>query len=414
MTWLHKGESVLQIPEVLSPAGDRERLEAAVRYGADAVYLGGSQFGMRAASASFGGEQLKLAVDYAHAHHVRVYLTCNTLPTNEQAAQLPEFLLAARDAGVDALIVADVGILMLARRLVPEIPVHISTQAGVVNYLTATELHQLGAARVVLARELSLEAIRYIREHTPPALEIEVFVHGAMCMSFSGRCLLSNYLTQRDANRGECSQPCRWKYHLVEQTRPGQYFPVQEDPSGSYILNAKDLCMIEHLDKLVEAGVTSLKIEGRAKSAYYTAAVTNAYRGAVDAYLHNPQHFQPPAWTLEEVTKVSHRAYSTGFFFGRPDQYYQNAGYVRAWDIIAVVEGWEDGKLLVSERNRFSVGDTAEVMLPRAQPVPLEITGIFDLEEETEVEAACHPMRRYLLPYDQPLPAGAMIRRPNQ
>ena len=278
-------------PEVLAPAGDFERLQAAVKYGADAVYLGATSFGMRANAGNFNEEELRAGVKFAHEHGVRVYLTCNILPTNEEADQLEEFLLRAADAGVDALIVADVGILMMARRLVPQIDIHISTQTGVVNYLTANELYKLGAKRVVLARELPLETIREIRRRTPADLEIECFVHGAMCMSFSGRCLLSNYMTGRDANRGECAQPCRWSYYLMEEKRPGQYFPIFEDEHGSYILNAKDMSMIDHIDDLVDAGITSLKIEGRAKSAYYVSVVTNAYRQAVDQYVADPENY---------------------------------------------------------------------------------------------------------------------------
>jgi putative protease len=400
----------LQKPEILSPAGDMERLENAVLYGADAVYLGGTAFGMRAACANFDREGLRSAVEYAHERNVRVYLTCNTLPSNEELEQLPDFLRMARDAGVDALIVADIGILMLAKRLVPELELHISTQAGVVNYLTAIELHRLGAKRVVLARELSLEEIRCIREHTPADLEIEVFVHGAMCMSFSGRCLLSNYIVGRDANRGECAQPCRWGYHLMEEKRPGQYYPIFEDEKGSYILNAKDLCMIEYIDQLTEAGVTSLKIEGRAKSAYYVAVVTGAYRAAVDAYLRDPLHYHPPQWVLDEVLRVSHREYSTGFYFGRPDQCYQNAGYIRNWDVIAVVEGWEDGELLVTGRNKFSRGEEAEIMRPGHPPEKFIITAIHD-PQTGEVESACHPMRQYRIPCAKPFLRGAMLRR---
>lgn len=400
----------MRIPEILSPAGDQERLEAAVRYGADAVYLGGDRFGMRASSANFGGEALERAVSYAHDRGVRVYLTCNTLPTNQEIPQLPEFLRQAQNAGVDALIVADVGILALAKELVPQLPIHISTQAGVVNYLTANQLYKLGASRVVLARELSLEEIRQIREQTSPELELEVFVHGSMCMSFSGRCLLSHYMTGRDANRGECAQPCRWKYHLVEEKRPGQYFPIQEEDYGSYILNAKDLSMLPYLDQLVKAGVASLKIEGRAKSAYYTAAVTNAYRGAMDAYQASPDTFQPPMWALEELEKVSHRPYSTGFFFGVPDQCCETGGYIREWDVIAVVEGWENGNLLVSERNKFLKGDQAEAMMPGAPPIPIEIREIID-PEEGPVESARHPMRLYQIPWETPLPVGIMLRR---
>lgn len=397
-------------PEILSPVGDQERLEAAIRYGADAVYLGGTSFGMRAACPNFDPGGLKSAVEYAHAHDVRVYLTCNTLPTNEEVAQIEEFLLMARDAGVDALIVADVGILMLAKRLVPEVEIHISTQAGIVNYLTANELYKLGAKRVVLARELSLEQIRCIREHTPPDLEIEVFVHGAMCMSFSGRCLLSNYMVARDANRGECAQPCRWGYYLMEEKRPGQYYPIFEDEKGSYILNAKDLCMIEYIDQLVQAGVTSLKIEGRAKSAYYVSVVTGAYRAAVNEYLRDPSHYDPPQWILDEVKRVSHREYSTGFYFGRPNQCYQNAGYIRDWDVIAVVNGWEDGNLLVTSRNKFTCGEEAEVMRPGKPPAAFTISTIFD-PDEGEVESARHPMHTYCIPCSEPFEKGAIIRR---
>lgn len=404
--------AINQTVELLAPAGDRECLESAVRYGADAVYLGGDLFGMRA-SAAFTPETLTEAVAYAHAAGVQVYLTCNTLPTNEEAVRLPEFLREAQKSGVDALIVADVGILMTARREVPNLPIHISTQAGVVNFLTATELFHLGASRVVLARELSLEDVKYLRDHTPPALELEAFIHGAMCMSFSGRCLLSSYLNGRDANRGECTQPCRWGYHLMEEKRPGQYFPIFEDAHGSYILNAQDLCMIEHIDKLVQAGVTSLKIEGRAKSAYYTAAVTGAYRAALDAYYDAPDAFVPPAWTLDEVRKISHREYSTGFFFGRPQQYDKDGGYIRRWEVVAVVTGWRDGCLVVQERNRFSTGERLEAMMPGGAPIELNVERIID-PEQGEIDCARHPMREYLLPYaGDALPKGAMLRREN-
>lgn len=401
----------MQTIEILSPAGDRERLEAAVRFGADAVYLGGAQFDMRASAAGFGPDELVRAVTYAHENGVRVYLVCNTLPTNEEADRLSDFLAMARDAGVDALIVADIGVMMTARRIVPGLALHVSTQAGVVNWRTGEELYQLGASRVVLARELSLEAIRVIRARTSPQLELEAFVHGAMCMSVSGRCLLSNYLTGRDANRGACAQPCRWSYRLVEEKRPGQYFPVVEDARGSYILNADDLCMIGHLDQLAAAGVTSFKIEGRAKSAYYTACVTTAYRAAADAYLAAPDAYKPPPWALDEVEKVSHRNYSTGFYFGIPGQNCETSGYVRGWDVIASVEGWAGGRLIVRERNAFSRGERAELLIPRAAPRPLCIEEIFDAERGAYVERACHPMRRYELPCAGPVPPGAMLRR---
>ncbi len=397
-------------PEVLAPVGDSERLEAAIRYGADAVYLGGKQFGMRANPANFDQDELRDGVALAHKHGVKVYLTCNTLPLNREIPELPDFLRYARDVGVDALIVADVGVLMEAKRTVPEVDIHISTQAGVVNYLTATELYHLGAKRVVLARELSIEDVKYIRDHTPPELEIEAFVHGAMCMSFSGRCLLSNYMTGRDANRGECAQPCRWSYYLMEEKRPGEYFPVFEDERGSYILNAKDLCMIEHIKELVDAGVTSLKIEGRAKSAYYVGVITNAYRAAVDLYAQNPGEFQLPQWIADETRKVSHREYSTGFYFGRPDQCYKSGGYVRECDIVANVDSWEDGLLTLTQRNYFKPGDRVEVLEPKSQPVELTVEKILSLEGE-ELDAARHPMQKVRIPCSRAFAPGSIVRK---
>ena len=399
-------------PEVLAPAGDRERLEAAVLYGADAIYLGGLQFGMRAASAKFGPEALKSAVDFAHERGVRVYLTCNTLPRNAELESLPEFLRTAATCGIDALIVTDIGVLAAAKRLVPELELHISTQAGIVNYAAASEFYRMGAKRVVLARELTLEEIAGIREHTPPELELEVFVHGAMCVSFSGRCLLSNYLTGRDANRGECAQPCRWGYHLTEEKRPDQHFPIFEDEQGTYILNAKDLCLIEHIDKLIRAGVTSLKIEGRAKSSYYVSVVTNAYRCAVDGYLRDPEGYRTEPWLLEEVRKVSHRQYSTGFLFGRPEQgqYYENGGYQRSYEVIAVADGWEEGRLLLTQRNKFSAGDRLEVLEPGCAPFELIAEGIIDSAGE-KVQSACHPMEQVSIPCGRPVKKGAILRR---
>ncbi len=399
-------------PEVLAPAGDYERLVAAVQFGADAVYLGGKQFGMRATPQNFDQDDLRRGVAFAHAHGVKVYLTCNILPRNHEIEALPSFLLDAADAGVDALIVADVGILAEAKRVVPQLDVHISTQTGVVNYLTANELYRMGAKRVVLARELSLEEIREIRQKTPADLQIECFVHGAMCMSFSGRCLLSNYLTGRDANRGECAQPCRWGYHLMEEKRPGEYYPIFEDEKGSYILNAKDLCMIEHIDKLVDAGITSLKIEGRAKSAYYVSVITNAYRWAVDHYLRDPDHYVLEPWLVEETRKVSHREYSTGFYFGRPEQgqCYRDGGYVREWDIVATVDGYEDGYLCLVQRNRFFLGDQLELLEPGHKPVPLTVEKMLDGEGNT-IDCAPHPMMKVKIPGMQAFTPGSILRK---
>ena len=380
-------------PEVLAPVGDSERLAAAIRYGADAVYLGGKQFGMRANPANFDQDELREGVALAHEHGVKVYLTCNTLPLNRAIPQLPDFLRYARDVGVDALIVADVGVLMEAKRVVPEIDIHISTQAGVVNYLTATELYHMGAKRVVLARELSIEDVKYIRDHTPPELEIETFVHGAMCMSFSGQCLLSNYMTGRDANRGECAQPCRWGYYLMEEKRPGEYYPVFEDERGSYILNATDLCMIAHIDQLV-------------------GVITNAYRAAVDLYVQNPEEFQLPQWIVDETRKVSHREYSTGFYFDRPGQCYKSGGYVRECDIVANVDGWENGMLTLTQRNFFRPGDTVEILEPKSQPVSLKVEKILSMEGE-ELDAARHPMQKIQIPCDRAFAEGSIVRKDN-
>lgn len=397
-------------PELLAPAGDMERLKAAVLFGADAVYLGGVDYGMRASQQNFDREQLQSAVEYCHARDVRVYLTVNTLPHNRDLPALPEFLRYAESIGIDAVIVSDLGVLSLVKRNIPGMEVHISTQAGVVNYETARVFAEMGAKRIVLARELSLEEICEIRRKTPPELEIEVFVHGAMCMSFSGRCLISNYLTGRDANHGECAQPCRWKYTLMEEKRPGQYFPVVEGDGGSYLLNAKDLCMIEYIDRLAQAGIDSFKIEGRAKSSYYVSVVTNAYRIAIDEYRNNPEGFILPQWLAEEVTKVSHRRYSTGFYFGEPEQYYENGGYLREWDIVAVVDGCEGEDLLLTQKNKFSQGDFLEILEPGAEPWPLQAECLRD-GEGNPIEAASHPLMPLRMHSPRPFRAGSIIRK---
>ncbi len=399
-------------PELLAPVGDFERLQAAVRYGADAVYLGSTEFGMRAASANFGPELLRKAIAFAHEHGVRVYLTCNTLPRNEEIDRLPAFLAEAGAAGVDAFIVTDIGVLALVKETLPGAEIHISTQTGIVNWRAALEYYRLGAKRVVLARELTLEEIREIRRRTPSDLELEVFVHGAMCMSFSGRCLLSNYMAARDANRGQCAQPCRWNYRLVEEKRPGQYFPIFEDDTGSYILNAKDLCMMEHLDELVEAGVTSLKIEGRAKSSYYVSVVTNAYRIALDDFLAHPDGWHCPDWLSEEVRKVSHRDYSTGFYYGRPEQgqRYDNGGYIREWDIVAMVDRWEDGTAFCTQKNKFYAGDTLELLQPGKKPQQVTVLRLYNAEGE-EMPDTRYANAPFSFPCEQPVEAGSILRK---
>ena len=352
--------------ELLSPAGDMERLEMAVAYGADAVYFAGTSFGMRSFAGNFSPEELPKAVRYAHDHGVKCHVTVNTMPRNDEIARLPEYLEQLDDAGVDALIVADLGVFTLAGKYAPHCERHISTQQSIANYASAAAWYDLGATRVVLARELSLDEIRTIRAKVPRELEIETFCHGAMCVSYSGRCLLSNYMTGRDANRGQCAQPCRYQYALMEEKRPGEYFPVFEDEKGTYIMNSRDMCMIDHLDDLMNAGVDCLKIEGRAKSGYYAAIVTGAYRHVLDDVAAG----RPidPVWR-DEVEHVSHRHYSTGFFYGQPGQYYDNARYIRDWQICAVVTGCDaNGLATLSLRNKFAAGDELEVVGPDTRP----------------------------------------------
>lgn len=398
--------------EVLAPAGDEERFNAAINYGADAVYLGRKQFGMRSSPMNFDFEQLVKAVQSAHTRGIKVYLTCNTLPRNNEIPQFEQFVREAVEADVDALIVADIGLLALIKKYAPDMEIHISTQTGVVNYVTARELCNMGAKRIVLARELSLDEIAEIRAKTNPDMEIEAFVHGAMCVSFSGRCLLSQYLVNRDANRGECAQPCRWGYHLVEEKRPNEFFPIFEDEKGTYILNAKDMCMIEHIDKLAQAGVDSLKIEGRAKSAYYVTVVTNAYRMAVDEYYRNPDNFVLPDWIRDEVYKVSHRKYCSGFFFGTPEnsQYYENSGYIRNYDVVAVVEKCENGTIYCTQRNRFFAGDTVELLAPSRKPVTLTLDTLYD-ENSEQIQTANHAMMKFSFKSDLIFPTGTVIRK---
>ena len=404
-----------QIPELLSPAGDLERLRYAICYGADAVYCGLPEFGMRSAPANFTPEQLAEGVIFAHARGRKVYLTLNTLPTNEEADRMPEAIRAAASAGVDAFIVADLGVLDACKRLAPEVEVHLSTQTGITNYAAAAAAYKLGAKRVVLARELSLQDIAVIRDKTPPELELEAFVHGAMCMSVSGRCLLSNYMTGRDANRGQCAQPCRWKYYLSEETRPGTLYEVGEGPDGSYILNANDLCTAPFLDLLCKAGVDSLKIEGRAKTFYYVASVTAAYRRALDTYLEDPlnENFELPPQVLAELSRTSHRHYSPGFYFGREGakQATDSATYIREWEFVGTVESWADGVAHCQQRGKWSLGDTLEALCPDGTVVPLTPAWIRN-EAGEPVESTPHAMELYTIPAPA-LPPMSLLRRRN-
>ena len=399
--------------ELLAPAGDMERLKMAVAYGADAVYLAGTTFGMRAFAGNFDQDELYQAVRYCKAHGVDAHVTINTMPRCSEVKELPAWLEVLEDAGVTAVIVADLGAFRLAQKYAPHVQKHISTQASICNYETANAWYDLGASRVILAREVPLEDIREIRQKTPPELEIEAFVHGAMCVSYSGRCLLSNYMTGRDANRGACAQPCRWKYALMEEKRPGQYYPVEEDGHYSYILNAKDLCLIEYLDKLAKAGVHSFKIEGRAKSAYYTAVTAGAYRAATDLMWRDPEHYRCPDWLREEVTKVSHRDYTTGFLFGPPEagQCYETGGYIRRWEVAGVVTGYdaENRRLLCVQRNKFAVGQPLELVLPLQGVRTFTPEKLYDAEGQP-VDCVPHAAAPFMMDYPEPLPEGTLLR----
>lgn len=401
-------------PELLAPAGDSERLAAAVEFGADAVYLGSDCFGMRTAAASFGGEELKKACDYAHSKGVKVYLTCNTVPRNSELCRLEAFFKFAEQSGVDAFIITDIGVMNLARKYAPDVEIHISTQAGITNYAAARAFYEMGAKRIVTAREISLEEIAEIRAKTPKELEIECFVHGAMCVSFSGRCLLSNYMTGRDSNRGDCAQPCRWRYSLLEEKRPGEYFPVEQDESGTYIMNSRDMCLIEHIPELAKAGIDSFKIEGRAKSAYYTAVSVNAYRCALDGYEASgfSSDYKPEQWIVDEVKKVSNRRYCTGFYFSNPmddAQIFYEGGYVREWDVAAIADRWENGVLYASQRNRFFEGDELEVMIKGKKPFKVTVRNLKNADGE-KIDNAPHPMMSLSFDCPEPVPSGAYLR----
>ena len=394
--------------ELLSPAGDMDRLKMSVLYGADAVYLAGTDFGMRSFAGNFTPEELPQAVQFAHDHGVKVHVTVNTMPRNSEVASLPAYLEQLDDAKVDALILADLGAFTLAGKYAPHCQRHISTQQSIANYECARAWYDLGAQRVVLARELNLEEIREIRAKTSKELEIETFGHGAMCVSYSGRCLLSNYMTGRDSNRGECAQPCRYQYALMEEKRPGEYFPVFEDEKGTYILNSRDMCMIDHLDDLMSAGVDCIKIEGRAKSAYYAAIVTGAYRHCIDDV--TAGRSIDPVWR-DEVEHISHRIYSTGFYYGYPGQYTENSRYIREWQICGIVESCdENGLALVSLNNKFREGDALEAVGPNLRPFPFTAADMTDTEGAPLAEPRT-PQMKFYLPLPKQVPPYTILRR---
>ena len=394
-------------PELLAPAGDWEKLQMAVLYGADAVYLAGTSFGMRSFAGNFSDEELPRAVDFAHRHGVKVHATVNTMPRSGEVDRLPEHLEKLNDAGVDTLILADLGAFTLAGKYAPRCQRHISTQQSIANYACAQAWFDLGAQRVVLARELGMDEIREIRRRVDPALELETFCHGAMCVSYSGRCLLSNYMTGRDSNRGACAQPCRYQYALMEEKRPGEYFPVFEDEKGTYIMNSRDMCMIDHLDDLMDAGVDCLKIEGRAKSAYYAAIVTGAYRHVLDDVAAGRP--VDPVWR-DEVEHVSHRHYSTGFFYGQPGQFYEDARYIRDWQICAVVtDCTPEGLATLSLRNKFACGDQVEVVGPDTKPFTMTAPMMTDSQGLPLTEPKT-PQMVFTMQLPHPVPPMSFVR----
>ncbi len=404
----------MQKMELLAPAGNMDKLKMALLYGADAVYLGGKSFGLRAFSDNFSLEEMEDAVRYAHGLGKKVHVTVNIFPHNADLNGLPEYLTSLRDIHVDAVLIADPGIFSLARQIVPDLPVHISTQANVTNWASAKFWHDAGAKRVVMAREVSLKDVKAIHDKVP--VELEGFVHGAMCISYSGRCLLSNYFTEnRDSNRGQCVQCCRFKYNVVEEKRPGQYFPVMEDERGTYIFNSKDLCLLPYLPDLYDAGLCSLKIEGRMKSVHYVATVVKVYRQAIDAYERDPEHFRVlPEW-IEELEKISHRPYTRGFSVSRPteaDQVYSHSSNTQTHEFIGLVRSYDAERKLawIEQRNHFKVGQTVEFLQPKGKLIRCTISRILD-EDGQDLDAARHAQQVVAVPVDEPLEAYSMMRR---
>lgn len=397
--------------ELLCPAGDLTRLKTAVDFGADAIYIAGEEFGMRTAATNFGQKEMSEGIEYAHNHGVKVHVACNTLPRNDEISRIPDFLKSVEECGADAIIAADIGTIGMVLKHAPKCELHVSVQSGIVNYETANAFYNMGAKRVVLARELSLNEIAEIRAKTPKDLTLECFVHGAMCVSFSARCLLSSYMTGRDANRGDCAQPCRWSYSLIETNREGQHFDITETDKGTYILNANDLCMAEHLKELCEAGVGSLKIEGRAKSQYYVAVASNAYAGALKSLEANYDKWELPLWVKEELNKISHRNYSTGFYFGTPknSQTYESAGYVRDYSVAAVVDAYENGRIIATMKNKFFKGQVFDCLEAGSEPFIVTANELYN-EKGEAIDVAPHPMMQVQIPFNRPVKSGSMLR----
>jgi len=402
-------------PELLAPAGNLEKLKMAIIYGADAVYIGAKHFGLRAFADNFTLDEMREAVEFAHSRGKKVYLTLNIIPHNEDLVELPDFLNEIKNVKLDAVIISDPGILEIIKEVTPEMEIHLSTQANTTNWRSANFWYKQGVSRIILARELSLREIKEIREKTPPELNLEVFVHGSMCISYSGRCLLSSYLAHRDANRGECAHPCRWKYYLMEEKRPNEYFQVFEDNRGTYIMNSKDLCMIQYIPELVQTGVSSFKIEGRMKSSYYVATVVKSYRQAIDEYFRDGVNYKfNPLW-LEEIMKVSHRSFTTGFYFGKPDEkdyFYESSKYIKEYDFVGLVLEFDDktNLALVEQRNKMVVGDVIEVFGPEGTYFVQKIEKIWD-QDGNEIDAAPHPQQKVYMVLEKPVKPFYMLRK---
>ena len=405
----------MRIPELLVPASSLEVLQVAVIFGADAVYIGGEAFGLRAKAKNFSKEDMSEGVRFAHEHGVKVYVTANILAHNQDLEGVRKYFEELREIGPDALIISDPGVYQIAKEVCPEIERHISTQANNTNYGTYQFWYQMGAKRVVTARELSLEEIREIRSRIPEDMEIETFIHGAMCISYSGRCLLSNYLTGRDSNQGACTHPCRWKYSVMEESRPGEYFPVYENERGTFIFNSKDLCMIEHIPDLINAGIDSFKIEGRMKTALYVATVARTYRKAIDDYLKDPALYEENmSWYQEQISNCTYRQFTTGFFYGKPTQeaqIYDNNTYIKEYTYLGIVgETNEEGKYCISQRNKFSVGEQIEVMKPNGDNIEATVKSIQD-EEGNEMESCPHPQQKLFIDLGIELELGDILRK---
>ena len=401
--------------ELLIPAGSLDVLKTAVIYGADAVYLGGEAFGLRAKAKNFTNEEIMEGIKFAHDHGVKVYITANILAHNDDLAGVEEYFEELKTIRPDALIISDPGVFTIAKRVLPDMEIHISTQANNTNYGTYLFWHELGAKRVVSARELSLKEIKEIREHIPEDMEIESFIHGAMCISYSGRCLLSNFFTGRDANQGACTHPCRWKYSVVEETRPGEYMPVYENERGTYIFNSKDLCMIEHVSEMIDAGIDSFKIEGRMKTALYVATVARTYRKAIDDYLENPEKYKANMeWYKEEIGKCTYREFTTGFYFGKPTsetQIYDSNTYVKNYIYLGTVEERDArGFAKIEQKNKFSVGETIEIMKPDGRNISTLVRGIYTEDGESQ-ESAPHPKQVLYIDLDGEVEQYDILRK---